>query len=586
MASKRLIELDDVAYLLENSDDEEEDFEDSSDTDSEDDVQERNEDSETEQEDSSDEETDEDNSVAGTNYFIGKDKTTKWYKDPFQVSLRTRPHNLIRHLPGPIGDARLAKSAAECWKLFFTDDILDTVVTCTNQYINFIKNKYARERDAKLTDAIEICAFIGLLYLAGAYRANRQSLEELWGTEGDGVEKFGLVMNIKRFKFLLRCMRFDDRDTRIARKAEDRLAPIREIFTEFVNNCQKNYSLGEYTTIDEMLAGFRGRCGFRQYIPSKPNKYGIKIYALVDAKMYYSHGLEIYAGKQPDGPYNISNKPTDVVRRLTACISGSGRNITADNWFTDIDLVQELKEKKLSYVGTLKRNKRQLPTEFSISKGREVLSSVFGFQKDTTLVSYVPKRNKTVILVSTFHVDKGIDPDSGEQKKPSVITFYNATKGGVDTADQMCATYNVARNIKRWPMVVFFTMLNVAGINSQVIYLGNGLGTVRRRIFLKMLSKELVAGELARRSVKTVGMPLHLQARLQKFRPSNGEQVESEGAGNTAGSMPKRRRCSPCTTGNGRRRLSRYECKKCHIALCLEHAVLVCQSCFENEPKE
>lgn len=245
MASNRLIELDDVAYLLENSDDEEEDFEDSSDTDSEDDVQERNEDSETEQEDSSDEETDEDNSVAGTNYFIGKDKTTKWYKDPFQVSLRTRPHNLIRHLPGPIGDARLAKSAAECWKLFFTDDILDTVVTCTNQYINFIKSKYARERDAKLTDAIEICAFIGLLYLAGAYRANRQSLEELWGTEGDGVEKFGLVMNIKRFKFLLRCMRFDDRDTRIARKAEDRLAPIREIFTEFVNNCQKNYSLRE-----------------------------------------------------------------------------------------------------------------------------------------------------------------------------------------------------------------------------------------------------------------------------------------------------------------------------------------------------
>ena len=81
-------------------------------------------------------------------------------------------------------------------------------------------------------------------------------------------------------------MRFDDRDTQITKKAEDRLAPIREIFTLFVNNRQKNYSLGEFTTIDEMLVGFRGRCGFRQYIPSKPNKYGIKIYALVDAKMY------------------------------------------------------------------------------------------------------------------------------------------------------------------------------------------------------------------------------------------------------------------------------------------------------------
>ena len=77
------------------------------------------------------------------------------------------------------------------------------------------------------------------------------------------------------------------------------------------------------------------------------------------------------------------------------------------------------------------------------------------------LVSYAPKPKKTVILVSTVHVDNEIDPDSGEQQKPSVITFYNAAKGGVHTADQMCATYNVARNIKRWPMVVFFAMLNV-----------------------------------------------------------------------------------------------------------------------------
>ena len=84
----------------------------------------------------------------------------------------------------------------------FADDILDPVMTCTNQYIN-----YARNRDAKCTDVIELKGFIGLLCLAGAYRANRHSLEELWGTEGDGVERFDLVMSIKRFKFFLLCMR-------------------------------------------------------------------------------------------------------------------------------------------------------------------------------------------------------------------------------------------------------------------------------------------------------------------------------------------------------------------------------------------
>ena len=50
-----------------------------------------------------------------------------------------------------------------------------------------------------------------------------------------------------------------------------------------------------------------------------------------------------------------------------------------------------------------------------------------------------------------------------------VITFYNQTKGGVGTAYRLCATCNIAQNIKQWPMIIFFNMLNTAGINSLVI---------------------------------------------------------------------------------------------------------------------
>ena len=155
------------------------------------------------------------------------------------------------------------------------------------------------------------------------------SLEELWGPHGDGVEMFRMVMNIKRFKFLLRCLRFDDRISREERKQLDRLAAIRDIFSALVSNCQNCYSLGENVTIDEKLKGFRGRCSFIHYIPSKPNKNGIKIYALVDAKLYYSFSLEVYCGKQTDSPCH-QNKPPDVVKRLAESIYRSGRNITAD----------------------------------------------------------------------------------------------------------------------------------------------------------------------------------------------------------------------------------------------------------------
>lgn len=561
---KKLLEEDDVDPTLN------EDLGEESDVASEDEVAERDIDSETEQEG----ETDDEDENVDTPFFLGNDKQTKWNQNPTRANVRRPPHNIITHLPGVKGNARACKTAIDCWHNLFTDEMLELIVKYTNQYIDIIRDNFSRERDIKPTDVIELRAFMGLLYLAGAYRGNRQSLEELWGKEGDGVEKFSLVMNIKRFKTLIRCLRFDDRNTREERKTVDRLAPVREIFQKFIQNCQKSYIPGENVTIDEMLPGFRGRCPFRQYIPSKPNKYGIKLFSVVDAKMNYTYNMEIYTGSQPDGPFVVSNKPRDVVKRMAEPFFGSGRNITADNWFTDMNLVDELKKKKLSYVGTVRKNKRQLPPQFVATKGRKKFSSLFGFSEGKTLVSYVPRANKNVILVSTLHSDDSIDVDSGEQKKPDMITFYNSTKGGVDTVDRMCATFNVSRNIKRWPMVIFFTMLNIGGINSQVLYLGNNLDSIRRRPFLKQLAHELTIGELSRRSVKTVGMPTDLQMRLKRFRtPSQEEEKDTPTA-------PKRRRCSACTMETGLRRLTNHECKKCTAPICLSHSNTVCDGCY------
>jgi len=42
--------------------------------------------------------------------------------------------------------------------------------------------------------------------------------------------------------------------------------------------------------------------------------------------------------------------------------------------------------------------------------------------------SYVSRKNKNVILVSSMHNQSDIDTDSGDQNKPEIITFYNSTK--------------------------------------------------------------------------------------------------------------------------------------------------------------
>jgi hypothetical protein len=47
-------------------------------------------------------------------------------------------------------------------------------------------------------------------------------------------------------------------------------------------------------------------------MPSRSSKYGIKVFALVDASMFYTGNIEICVGTQPEGPYKISNNPADV----------------------------------------------------------------------------------------------------------------------------------------------------------------------------------------------------------------------------------------------------------------------------------
>jgi hypothetical protein len=95
-------------------------------------------------------------------------------------------------------------------------------------------------------------------------------------------------------------------------------------------------------------------------------------------------------------------------------------------------LAKELQAKKLTIIGTLRNNKPEIPIEFHSNKSREVGSSLFGFQDYLALVSFVPKQNKAVLLLSLTHHDNLVDQKSG---KSNIILDYNKTKGAVDTVE-------------------------------------------------------------------------------------------------------------------------------------------------------
>ncbi|CAB3231987.1 unnamed protein product [Arctia plantaginis] len=153
---------------------------------------------------------------------------------------------------------------------------------------------------------------------------------------------------------------------------------------------------------------------------NKPAKNGIQFLVLVDAKSFYIFNLEVYAGKQPAEPYALSNSAFSVVERLIMPIFKTNRKMTFDNWFTSDELIMHLlTEDRLTSTGTVYKHKRCIPSAF-LKTGKEP-GTMFGFQKDISLVSYAPNKNKVVVVMSTLHQDDKIDESTGDQKKPEMI---------------------------------------------------------------------------------------------------------------------------------------------------------------------
>ena len=86
-----------------------------------------------------------------------------------------------------------------------------------------------------------------------------------------------------KFKFI----RFDNENTRQQRLINSKTAAIDDIWQMLQHNLAVAYTAHEALTVDEQLFPYRGRTRFTQYIPSKPAKYGLKVWWLCDSQSYF-----------------------------------------------------------------------------------------------------------------------------------------------------------------------------------------------------------------------------------------------------------------------------------------------------------
>lgn len=236
----------------------------------------------------------------------------------------------------------------------------------------------------------------------------------------------------------------------------------------FLDQLRQMYIPGADLTVDEQLVATRCRCPFRQYIPSKPGKYGIKLFWICDSQTSYPLFGEIYLGRQPGNLAGAPNRTLDLVMRLAQRWTRAGLNITCDNYFTSAQLVEQLLALNTTLVGTIRKNKKEVPRELLPSRARPEFSSIFWHDRQLTLVSYVPKRSKAVILLSSMIYDQAVVDKNN--RKPEIITYYNENKSGVDNLDHMVRLYTCKRKSKRWPLALFYNILDCTALSVFNVY--------------------------------------------------------------------------------------------------------------------
>ena len=282
---------------------------------------------------------------------------------------------MISNKPGLSAKSNGVEIEIQAFQLFFTDEILDIIVSHTNKRIDasigeippdtLQNGKYP---NLKPVDRIDVLSVIGLMHLRGLYGLNKHDVALLFSHDR-GIPIFRATMLRLRFLFIMRHFSFDDVNTRKQRWKNDRFAALRQVF----EMCNKNFGEAlvpvDYISSDETLYPACTQVSFKQHNPNKSAKYGVLFKSLNSARYPHTYQTHVYSGK----PEEVTNEPFYVqgtinhikylVEQLQKCHSLKGRNITMDRLYTSFEISDWLSARNIIMVGTFQKNRVGIPPE-------------------------------------------------------------------------------------------------------------------------------------------------------------------------------------------------------------------------------
>ena len=476
-----------------------------------------------------------------------------------------------------------AKSPLDYFLLFFTREMFSSLAEQTNMYQQQESAKKPSNVQWVQTTVEELMAFFGIVIAMGIARL--PDLEDYWRKDGIfHMPWFSSILSRRRFKQILRYLHVADNSKNLPKSDpnHNKLFKLGNLSEKLNQSFKGMYAPSKELSIDEQMIGTKSRIGFLQYMPKKPKKFGIKVWALCEAVSGYCLQFQIYTGKSADGAeHGLAYR---VVFDLILPYLDKGYHLFFDNFYTSLKLLKDLLARATYSCGTIRSDRGAFPVSFRNAK-LERGETEYIRNGDIVAVHWKDKRD--IFAASSFHgTSKRLLKRHGKEDicKPELICDYNCFMGGVDKCDQFLSYYNLGRKCKKWWKKVFFRMVELCIINAMCLYFISNPDFAKKRGSHKRI-RTLLVHEMAQK---------YLDLREDSEKPHSRASRSSETTTNkrvsaatrltgkhyAVSKYPKKKKCSSCAyriSESTKKRLGTQTCNYCPKC-----DAFICKRCFRD----
>jgi len=162
---------------------------------------------------------------------------------------------------------------------------------------------------------------------------------------------YGESLSRNRYLQILRYLHFSNNEE-VSNHSLKEIKPVIDHLKEKFGN---TIIAGEKLCIDESLVLWKGKLKFKQFLPLKRHRFGMKIFELADCETGFLLDFIVYTGSDTDYEKFDLGVSDDIVAHFMQPYCNEGRVLYTDNWYTSPQLSDYLHDRDTGLCGTVKK---------------------------------------------------------------------------------------------------------------------------------------------------------------------------------------------------------------------------------------